>query len=382
MKGLKGTILERYPGSYSIVIDAGKKIDPVTGRTKRNQKWITVHGTEKDAKDRLLDLNYQMAHGGVIHPHRITYGAWLDRWLAVVIKPRRSIQTYKSYSFAVQKHIKAHLGSLPVQKVTVTHLQDYYNTMLETYRGTTIQMHQAIISGSLKAAVLEGIIDRNPAPLVPGKPVVRRSDSSNVWSRDQVAMFMTMLAKTTPQMHAFYALLLDTGMRKREIAGIRWPSVDFNKGQIGISEKLEQVNPPMWGPIKAGKPRGISISPQSIKLLKRHRAAQAEVKLASGAYYSDFNLVFARKDGRPLPFTNLGRELDGLIAMAGVPRIRFHDLRHTCATLLMEAGVHVRTVQERLGHASAKITMDIYGHVTDSMQQTAAQEMDHILTGC
>jgi integrase len=192
-------------------------------------------------------------------------------------------------------------------------------------------------------------------------------------------------------MAAFYHLALDTGARKAELCGLPWQDVDIQRGQISIVRQLIKPGaPPQLGPPKNSKPRIITLMPKTVELLRHHKAQQAQLKLANRATYQDFGLVFA-KDwwgmrthgntlGHPLQSNAIGQgEFKRLIAQAGIKPIKFHGLRHTCATLLLQAGVPVHVVQERLGHKRIEVTLGIYAHVLPVMQQDAASKLAALL---
>ena len=174
---------------------------------------------------------------------------------------------------------------------------------------------------------------------------------------------------------------------------MRWPNTDFESKAVTVVEQLIKPGPdPVFGPPKNSVNRTIRISPQTVELLRAHRREQNELKLKNGKHYHDRGLVFAKewnlmtrsKDslGDPLAMNNLGqREFSRIIAAAAIRRIKFHGLRHTCATLLLKARIPVHVVARRLGHKKVQITMEIYAHVLPSMQEEAAAEMGSILYG-
>jgi integrase len=211
------------------------------------------------------------------------------------------------------------------------------------------------------------------------------------WAVEDAQQFLSVVYTTGPQMAAFYHLALDTGARRAELCGLLWQDVDLKKSQISIVRQLIKPGaPPQFGPPKNGKPRTITLTPKTVELLRYHKAQQAHVKLANRGIYQDFGLVFA-KDwwglrthgqtlGHPLQSNAIGqREFKRLIAQAGVKLIKFHGLRHTCATLLLQAGVPVHVVQERLGHKRIEVTLGIYAHVLPAMQQDAASKLAALL---
>jgi len=251
-----------------------------------------------------------------------------------------------------------------------------------------------ILHSALKAAQMQGLVTRHVATLVLGKP--RRQEGypdvlAHCWTAEDAQRFLRVVPTTGPQMTAFYHLALDTGTRRAELCGLLWQDVDLDAGQVGIVRQLIKPGaPPLFGPPKNGNPRTITLMPKTVELLRMHKAHQAETKLANRHLYQDCGLVFA-KDwwgvrthgatlGHPLQSNAIGQgEFKRLSVEAGVPIIKFHGLRHTCATLLLQAGVPVHVVHERLGHKRIEITLGIYAHVLPHMQQDAATKLAALL---
>jgi integrase len=246
----------------------------------------------------------------------------------------------------------------------------------------------------LKAAQLQGLVQWNVAALVIGKPH-RLEGQENVlqhcWEAEEARRFIAAAKALGPQPAAFYTLALDSGAHKGELCGLKWSEVDCDAGTVTIVRQLIKVGRvPVFGPLKGGESRTISIAPETAALLRKHKAHQAELKLANRAYYHDHGLVFAKEWeqlrrhgdtlGHPLQMNNIGQhEYLRLIKQAGVHPIKFHGLRHTCATLLQQAGVPIKVVQERLGHKRIEITLNIYAHALPSMQQDAAAKLAALL---
>jgi integrase len=196
-----------------------------------------------------------------------------------------------------------------------------------------------------------------------------------------------------PQPAAFYTLALDSGARKGELCGLAWSDVDLEAGKARIVHQLLTPGPePTFGPPKTGRPRTISLAAETVGLLRAHKRHQAEVKMANRTTYTDHGLVFAKEWadvrkhtdtlGQPLQANNLGqRGYAKLIEAAGVRRIKFHGLRHTCATLMLQAREPVHVISERLGHKKVEITLNIYAHVLPDMQQGAGDRLGALLHG-
>lgn len=390
---MRGSIIRRYKNSWTIVLDLDPKIDPATGKARRNQKWISVKGTKREAETRLNELLTQADKGQFIEPSKLTLGEWLTEWLGKAVKPpARRLGTYNTYKHVIDGHIlKSPIAGIRLQRLKATDLKGYYSSL--TVSSSTQAQHHAILHSALKAAVLDGLVPRNVASLVVGKPKATRDQHADiqVWTADEARRFLTSARADGPQSAAFYTLALETGMRKGELCGLKWGDVDFERARVSVVRQLVVVGPePEFGPPKNGKPRTIDIAPATVQLLRAQRQHQAEIKMRNRRAYQDYDLVFAkewgdlhkREDslGKPLQMNNIGqREFAKLVKASGVKRIRFHDMRHTCATLLLQANVPAKVVQERLGHKRIQITLDTYAHVLPSMQQDAAALLSSLM---
>lgn len=199
------------------------------------------------------------------------------------------------------------------------------------------------------------------------------------WTEEQAQAFLAAARKAGPQWAALFTAALDSGARKGELLGLKWEDVNWDAGTILIRRKLTRPGRrPIFGPTKGKRFRVVDLMPETIALLKAHRARQNEIRLAAGPAYHNFGLVFAKEPhsrsgskeryatlGCPLQANNIGqREFADIVQAAGVKPIKFHGLRHTCATLLLQAGEVPKNVSERLGHKDVATTLEIYAHVT------------------
>jgi integrase len=406
---MRGSLVQRYKGSWSIVLDLGYQTDPTTGKTRRKQKWVTVRGTKREADARLAELVRDAHRGEFVQPHKRTLGEWLDEWVDKAIKPpARTLRAYETYKSVITTHLKPKLGALPLQQVKATDLKRYYDEAAapvppesgrkgrkrRALAPATLEQHHTILHSALQAAVLEGLVQRNVAKLVVGKPHtpdVHKDALEHCGEAHEAKAFLSAAKEAGPQPAAFYGLDLDTGMRKAELCGLRWSDVDLAGCRVTIQRQLVKTgSSPVFGPVKNKAPSTVEVATETAALLRRHRTHQAELRLANGEHYHDHGLVFAKewedltrhRDtlGEPLQMNNLGqREFAKLIKAAGVRRIKFHGLRHTCATLLLQAGVPANVVQRRLGHKKIEITLSVYAHALPAMQQDAAARLAAIL---
>lgn len=392
---MRGSILQRHKGSWSLIIDLGYQPDPATGLRKRKQKWITFRGTRKQAETKLNDLVRAADRGEFVEPSKTTVSEWLKEWIDKAIKPPLKAQaTYDGYSRIIEKSIAPKLGTLRLQTLKPLDIEGYYSG-LGTLAPSTVQVHHAILHSALGAAVKAGLVTRNVATLVSNKPkkVVHEDVLDHVWTANQAAKFLTAAKAAGPLPAAFYALALDSGARRGELAGLQWSDLDLATGKLTIRRQLLKGGAePVFAPTKTKAARTIELADETIRLLKTHKAHQAEVKLANRRTYADHGLIFAKEWsdvrkhgdclGHPLQVNNIGqREFERLVKAAGVKRIKFHGLRHTVATLMLSAGVPAHVVQRRLGHAKVEMTLGVYAHALPTMQQDAAARLAALLHG-
>ena len=404
---MRGSIHRGSKCSWRIALDLGYETNPQTGIRRRKQRWLVVQGPKREAERKLAELVHTVSRGEFVEPSKRTVGEWLLEWMEKVIRPTKRIRTYETYHSIIVRYLIPRLGFIPLQQLKAVDLERYYSDVkacrirpLATAKGglseISVSVHHVILHSALNAALLDSLVTRNVAKLVKGKPRRRESHEAvqhHCWDAAEARAFMQTAKVAGPQPAAFYALALDTGVRKAELCGLAWSEVDFKAGTVTISRQLvKRGPPPVFGPVKAGKPRVIDVSAETLVLLRKHHARQAEVKLANRLDYHDHGLVFAKEGGSrqrtvdtlgdPLQMNNLGqREFATLTKRAEVRRIKFHGMRHTCATLMLQAGISSRVVQERLGHQKIEITMNVYAHVLPAMQQDAAAKLGAILHG-
>jgi len=394
---MRGSIKRRYEGSWSLILDLGYQVDPVSGRRKRKQKWVTFRGTRKEAETHLTELLRSANRGEFVEKSKLTLGEWLTDWLEKAIKPpAKRINTYRTYKRVISDKLIPALGALRLQEVKSTDLKAYYTSQQAALSSTTLAQYHTILHSALNAAAVEGLVTRNVASIVVGKPRIRRDHTDvaqKCWEAHEAHAFLLAARAAGPRQAAMYALALDSGARKGELCGLQWGDFDLEKGTVTFLRQLiEWGAEPVYGPIKNDMPRTLDLGPETVALLKEHKRHQAEMKMANRTIYKDHGLVFAkewaerwtRKDflGLPLQANNIGeREFARIIKTANVRRISFHGLRHTSATLLLKAGVAPHVVQQRLGHKRIEMTLGIYAHALPSMQQDAAKKLATLLYG-
>jgi integrase len=386
--------LKKGEFTWQIILSLGRGAEG-----KYKQKWIRFHGTRQQAQAKLTELTTEVNRGEFIEPSRITLGEWLDEWLDKAIRPPRCTQsTHIIYKSIIRKHIKPALGTHVLQRLTPLHIERYYADSKLSAR--TVAVHHAILTSALTAGVNAGLLRSNVAKRATNKPRIRTSEDvlHNVWTAEEARRFLTTVKEhAKPQYAALFALALDSGARKAELLGLRWSDIDgctmrIERQFLRCARSDDGSRAPVFSLPKGKRARQLDLSQQTLELLKAHKRDQAELKLKHRLNYTDHGLIFAqtweRQTGNdrfalgwPLQMMNVNKHLDRLCAAAGVKRITAHGLRHTCATLLLSAGVPAHVVQRRLGHKDITITLGLYAHVLPSQQQDAAARLAGLLHG-
>jgi integrase len=375
---MKGHLHERSPGHWAIIIEMR---DSATGRRKR--KWHSFAGTKRQAQVECARLS-EVKVGTYVEPSKTTLGQFLDRWLDDV-RTRVSPKTHERYTQICQKNIAPLLGAIPLAKLRPEQISEAYAKALASGRlkgggglspRTVRQMH-AILKSALSEAVKWEILVRNPASAVRGPEVGRAV--MRTYDLEQTAELIEAVRGRRIFIPTLLAVL--GGLRRGEIAALRWRDIDLAAAQLAIVQSAEQTKTGVrYKEPKSGRGRTVALSATLVTELRAHRVQQAQELLQVGKRLSDDDLVVTQADGSPLRPHSLGQEWVRFLARYGaLPRIRFHDLRHAHATHLLASGVHPKVASERLGHSKVAITLDLYSHVLPNMQADAATIVDGAL---
>lgn len=365
----RGTISSRSPGSHRIRISLGR--DPITGKRRFSTK--TIRGTLSEAKRELTRLLSAIDTGEHVDPSRITVGDWLATWIAAT-QVEVSAKTHERYAEIVRCYLIPALGAIPLQKLTTADIQRAYGGFDRNPSPRTLRHIHRILKSALTRAVEQQRLARNPAaalkrlPKVEPKPV-------NTLTVVQSRVLLSAIRHTTTYWPVLIALA--TGMRRGEILALRWKNCDLESGVVRVVESLEQTKAGLrFKSTKSEKARAVPLPKFALAELREWKRRQAEALLRLGVRQDPDTLVCPREDGKPKQPDSLTHEFTYLVGRVDVPRVRFHDLRHSHATQLLAEGVHPKIVQERLGHSTITITLDLYSHVSDTMQANAAVQLD------
>jgi integrase len=366
----RGTIKSRSPGSYWIRYSLGR--DPVSG--KRRFATATVRGTRKEAEKELVRLLRTVDTGEHVDPSRMTVGDWLELWTQTT-KAEVSPKTHERYAEIVRCYLKPGLGTIALQRLTPSEIQKAYNNFDRNPSPRTRRHIHRILKSALARAVEQQALPRNPADALKRLPKVE-AEPITVLTVEQSTKLLKAIRHTKSYWPTLIALA--TGMRRGEILALRWKNLDLEHGTVRVVESLEQTKAGLrFKSTKTDKARAVPLPKFAIEELRGWKRQQAENLLRLGIRQSPQVLVCAREDGEPKQPGSVTNEFTYLLGrIKGLPRIRFHDLRHSHATQLLAAGVHPKIVQERLGHSTITVTMDLYSHVSETMQSDATARLD------
>lgn len=371
---MRGHITKRSKDSYSVVLELDK--DPVTG--KRKQQWITVIGTKKNAEKKLSELLSQIDTGSFIKPGKTTVRdliRWLDDYAKVNLSPR----SFERYSGIIIKHLIPDFGRLTLTQLKPEHIQRHYTTKLrEGLSARTVRYHHAIIHSSLQTAVKWGLVARNVADAVE-PPRIQRTEMQ-IWNEEEINIFLEN-SKDSPYYALFYTVLF-TGMRRSELLALRWQDIDLILGQIHVNRSLHHLKDGTYifsQPKSAKSSRTIALTPSTIITLREYQQKQKLERAIFNFPFSDESLIFSDIEGKPFRPNTITRAWTTQANKCGLSPIRFHDARHTHASLMLKQGIHPKVVQERLGHSSIQMTIDTYSHIAPGIQEAAANRFDEML---
>lgn len=373
----EGTIRQRKDGSwegrYYIGDNSGR---PIQGSVYGKTKKIVAEKLAAKANDKRLGINMK--------PEQMTFGDWLDIWCAEYMDGIKD-STKTQYKYHIDFNIKPFLGDCRLHKLTAPMIQKLYHTRMQDapeggkkLSAKSIKNLHGVIHKALEKAVQCHYIRFNPCDACELPRIEKRS--MLVMDKDKLKMFLKEIQGKRYE----YLFFVDvfTGMREGEIAGLTWDCVDFDKGLIHVKKQLKRKNGKgnryFFDSLKNGKTRVVAPASVVFDVLRMVRKEQSENKLKYGSSYENKdNLVFTNELGGHIGIEALWQAFKKRASAIGMPDLRFHDLRHTYATISLLNGDDIKTVSENLGHATVAFTLDVYGHVTDSMRKASSDRMQN-----
>lgn len=372
----EGSIYRRQDGRWAATVDLG------WAEGKRQRK--TVYGkTQDEAIKKRNDVLRLIEQGVSVSDERRTVAQFLEGWLTDTVQPSDLADSTKaSYTDVVHRHLVPRLGQTRLSKLTPQRVQQLLNELREAgYSPRTVQYTHAVLRRALGQAERWGLVNRNVAKLV---DVPRpRTDPAKVHALTLDEARRLLTAATGDRLYALYVVVLMLGLRRGEALGLRWSDVDLDAGTLRVEQQVIRV--PGQGLVvsplpKTASSRRINHLPGfAIEVLRQHRLRQLQERLAVGDRWHEHDLVFPSTIGTPLEPRNLTRHLHQLCKAAGLPPERFHNLRHTAASIGFAEGLDPKMIQHMLGHSSIGVTMDTYTHLVPGLQKDAAERIGKAL---
>jgi integrase len=304
---------------------------------------------------------------------RMSTGQALSTWLEQVAKPRVRPATYTRYSGLVMQHLIPSIGAVPLEKLTPRIVQTMLNAKASGGLAPRSVHHlRAVLRTALNQAMRWGDVPRNVAALTDSP----RVEAHAITFLDAGQAGQLLAAARGDRLEALYTVALALGLRQGEALGLRWQDVDLEARQLHVRHAVQRIDHRLQlvEPKTTRSRRTITIPATVVNALREHQRRQLKE-----AMRIDGGFVFAHPDGSPLDGSVVTHQFQRLLKRAGLPRLRFHDLRHSCASLLLAQGVSARMVMETLGHSNISTTMDIYSHIMPSLREEAADAMDRAL---
>ncbi len=372
----EGNIRKRKDGRWEGRYTAG--VDPNTGK----QIFKNVLGkTQSEVKDKLKKALAEVQKIDFTRTGKYNVSQWMEEWFENVCKLKVRPSSHQTYRGYIDHHITPYIGKMPIEKLSTMDLQKLCKKLMDKGRveriesekqpkglsAKTVRNIMQVISSAMDFAVAQKIIIDNPCKAVE-LPKVEKKEMQTI-PAEQLQAFLTE-AKASG-VYEMYYIELSTGLRRGELLGLKWPDIDWKNGIITVHRQIARVNGEIVeSPLKTKNSyRRVSISPQAIEVLKQQKAK------------TNSEYVFPSPTGGPISPDSVNNMLKRVLARAGIPKVRFHDLRHTFATVALQNGVDIKTVSSILGHFSAGFTLDTYAHVTTAARKEAAQTMGNVL-GC
>jgi len=367
-----GSIRQKKNGTWEARFTTGKDVFG-----KQVQKSVSGK-TADEARRKMIAALKDVDEGTYTDPNKTKLSVWLDRWLMFYVKNTVKPLTYDSYEQSCRLYLKPYLGEIRLKDLTTDMIQAMYVELLERLSPKTVRNIHGVLHKALKKAVNLGTLKINPADLCE-LPKVKKKKLNTLTIDDSIGDFLEAI-KGTKYEEIMYITLF-TGMRAGEILGLTWDCVDFKENTILVEKQLKKTSHNAHAEYcldstKNDKARTIVCAPSVMLMFARQKSKQEKWQGKAGSAWSNkWNLVFTNELGEHLCHFSVYKDFKKIVTEIGCPELRFHDLRHSYATLCLEAGDDLKTVQENLGHATASFTLDVYGHLTKKMQNLSAQRV-------
>jgi len=372
----------RSYGTGSVFERKGRKGKPFVAQIilENGETRQTYYKTRKEAEDALNEMLYQQRHGTLTTGPKQTVAQYLEYWLEIH-RTTLKLSTYALYRRQLDNHILPELGHYQLQGLRADQVQAFYaKKQKEGISARTLRNFHAILSAAFKDAVRWRRLSYNVCDAV---KLPRLNQRERKPLDQEQAKRLLSVAKGSP-LECLFTLALVTGMRIGELLALHWSDINFEEKTLQVQHTVSLIQKLGYvetEPKTESSKRIIALPQIAIDALKQHHTVQLEARLKAGSQWKEQGLVFTNLLGGYLGHTKVRYFFNKLLNQAGLPHMRFHDLRHSAATILLSMGVNIKVVQEILGHANISMTLDIYGHVLPSMQRNAMDGMDDLFGG-
>ncbi len=369
---MRGHIRQKGKGSWQIQVYAG------TGpEGKRRRHFETVRGRKGDAQRRLTELLASLDKGVYTPPGRLTVAEHLRNWLEGYVKTNCSQRTLDGYQSIIETHLVPALGQLQLKHLHPQAIQSFYGKSCERLSARTVHHHHRVLSQSLKFAVRQGYLGRNPTDLVDAPSPRKKAMHTLTPSEVEVLL-------ETAKDNFYYPVIytaVSTGLRQAELLGLRWRDIDLDMLSISVSQVLYKRRGicQFKEPKTSHSRRRVAMTPKLALFLRDYRTEREWLYHELGKQLSLDDMVFTNAQGKPIDPCVLTHAFSRLVRQAGLNGMRFHDLRHTFASLMLLRGAKPKVISEALGHGSVAFTMDVYSHIINGMQEDAMALLDEVL---
>jgi integrase len=350
--------------------------------TAKGRKRKTLYGkTRLEVAAKLAKALSDREGGITFDADNLRLGDYLQRWLEDSKKGSVKRVTYEGYARQVRNHLVPTLGWIKLRALTPAHLRGLYREKTETgLSARTVGYIHTTIHNALEQAVKDGLVPRNVADVV--KPPQLCKEEIQPLTPAQTKSFLEAVGGH--RFEALYVLAVTAGPRQGELLGLKWEDIALDRKLLQVKRTLSGTKggePIFSNPKTAKGRRSVKLTARAVEALRRHRERQLEEREEVAGLWQNHGLVFPTRIGTPMSRHNLvARSFKPLLKRAGLPEIRFHDLRHTCATLMLAVGANPKVAQEMLGHANVTITLDTYSHLLPTMQNEVAEKVNELLS--
>jgi integrase len=367
----EGNIRERSDGRWEARISVRSE----DGRLRRRSLYGASRG---EVQQLLVKALRDQQQGFSLAAHRLTVAAFLHEWLETTAKPSIKPRSHERFEQIIRLHIIPTLGSLRLEKLGHQHVQRLLNAKSEEGLAPQTVVHvRNVLRLALNHALKWNLVSRNVA-LHLDPPRIVRHEIKVLWPDDARRL---LEAVKGARLEALYSVALALGLRRGEALGLKWVDLDLDAGRLTVLRSLQRVAGKLQlveTKTNSGR-RTITLPQIALRALREHRRRQSQERLIAGSEWNDGGLVFTGYRGTPLEPMTLRRDFCRVLAKAGLPAMRLHDLRHSAASLMLTLGVPLKTIQEVLGHSSIGVTAGFYAHLGEQLKQQAADAMDAAL---